>query len=151
MLNVGALLAAVNLASQSAVQPLAFEVASIRVTPKPWHVLHNYTASGPRLTLEGYNAVGLIIFLVTVTTIPYCCLASCSYSIALLKASLRTFPPDSPAQQTLVSKPRPSLLAHQSASSLSLLKTGVVVSFAFIDSILLQPGPKQGGPPNCLR
>jgi uncharacterized protein (TIGR03435 family) len=62
MLNIGvALVAAVNLASQSAGQPLAFEVASIRVTPKPWHVLHNYTASGPTLTLEGYNAVGLIV------------------------------------------------------------------------------------------
>jgi uncharacterized protein (TIGR03435 family) len=61
MRNIGvALAAAVNLASQSAVQPLAFEVASIRVTPKPWHVLHNYTASGPKLTLEGYNAIGLI-------------------------------------------------------------------------------------------
>jgi uncharacterized protein (TIGR03435 family) len=62
MLNIGvALVTAVNLAGQSAGQPLAFEVASIRATPKPWHVLRNYTASGPRLTLEGYNAVGLIM------------------------------------------------------------------------------------------
>jgi uncharacterized protein (TIGR03435 family) len=61
MLNIGVVLAAVvNLAGQSTVRPLAFEVASIRVTPKPWHVLGNYTASGPRLTLEGYSAVGLI-------------------------------------------------------------------------------------------
>jgi uncharacterized protein (TIGR03435 family) len=62
MANIGvALVVTVNLVGQNPVSPLAFEVASIRATPKPWHILRNYTASGPRLTLEGYNAAGLIM------------------------------------------------------------------------------------------
>lgn len=40
--------------------PLAFEVASIREKPQPWRVLFGYTASGPRLTLEGYTPAGMI-------------------------------------------------------------------------------------------
>ena len=39
----------------------AFEVASIRENPGPWHVLLGYSASGPRLTLEAYDPGGLIM------------------------------------------------------------------------------------------
>lgn len=44
----------------STAAPQSFEVASIRPNPGPWHVLHGFTSSGPRLTLEGYTLFDLI-------------------------------------------------------------------------------------------
>jgi len=41
-------------------QPARFEVASIRENPGPWHVIHGYSASGPRLTLEGWSIAALV-------------------------------------------------------------------------------------------
>src|SRR5580692_2523134 len=38
----------------------AFEVASIRENPGPWHVLVGYSSSGPRLMLEGWRVSNLI-------------------------------------------------------------------------------------------
>ena len=45
---------------QSARAPQAFEVASIRANPGPWHVLMGYSSSGTRLTLEAFDVAGLI-------------------------------------------------------------------------------------------
>lgn len=52
--------AVVEFASQSAPPPRVFEVASIKPNPGPWHILHGFSSSGPRLTLEGYTAFDLI-------------------------------------------------------------------------------------------
>jgi uncharacterized protein (TIGR03435 family) len=38
----------------------SFEVAAIRPNPGPWHVLEEYSSSGPRLTLEAYTIAELI-------------------------------------------------------------------------------------------
>lgn len=47
--------------SPPGVAPLpSFEVASIKLNPGPWHVLHGYSSSGPRLTLEAYTVSDLI-------------------------------------------------------------------------------------------
>jgi uncharacterized protein (TIGR03435 family) len=54
------LLACVAVA-QPAPPPQAFEVASIRPNPGPWHVLVGYSSSGTRLTLEGYYVTSLIM------------------------------------------------------------------------------------------
>jgi uncharacterized protein (TIGR03435 family) len=42
-------------------QAPAFEVASIRENPGPWHVLRGYSSSGARLTLEAWSPVDLIM------------------------------------------------------------------------------------------
>jgi uncharacterized protein (TIGR03435 family) len=42
-------------------QAPAFEVASIRENPGPWHVMRGYSSSGPRLTLEVWSRVDLIM------------------------------------------------------------------------------------------
>jgi uncharacterized protein (TIGR03435 family) len=42
-------------------QAPAFEVASIRENPGPWHVMHGYSSSGPRLTLEAWAPADLIM------------------------------------------------------------------------------------------
>jgi uncharacterized protein (TIGR03435 family) len=55
-----ALFAVVELAGQTAPAPRAFEVASIRLNPGPWHVRLGYSSSGPRLTLEAYSISELI-------------------------------------------------------------------------------------------
>jgi uncharacterized protein (TIGR03435 family) len=47
--------------AQPAPHPPVFEVASIRPNPGPWRVLGGYSASGPRLTLEGYEVRNLIM------------------------------------------------------------------------------------------
>jgi uncharacterized protein (TIGR03435 family) len=44
-----------------AAQAAAFEVASIRENPGPWHVMRGYSSSGPRLTLEAWSRVDLIM------------------------------------------------------------------------------------------
>ncbi len=44
-----------------AAQAPAFEVASIRENPGPWHVMRGYSSSGPRLTLEAWATVDLIM------------------------------------------------------------------------------------------
>jgi uncharacterized protein (TIGR03435 family) len=41
-------------------QTPAFEVASIKLNPGPWHVLGGFSSSGTRLTLEGYRIGNLI-------------------------------------------------------------------------------------------
>jgi uncharacterized protein (TIGR03435 family) len=41
--------------------PIAFEVASIRPHQGPLHVMMGFSSSGPRLTLEGYNRMQLIL------------------------------------------------------------------------------------------
>jgi uncharacterized protein (TIGR03435 family) len=42
-------------------QAPAFEVASIRANPGPWHVMLGYSSSGPRLTLEAWRPFALIM------------------------------------------------------------------------------------------
>ena len=44
-----------------AAQTPAFEVASIRANPGPWHVMLGYSSSGPRLTLEAWRPFALIM------------------------------------------------------------------------------------------
>ena len=57
---IGGLISFVIFGVVSAAPPEAFEVASIRPNPGPWHVLNDFKSSGPRLTLEGYNLFGLV-------------------------------------------------------------------------------------------
>lgn len=46
---------------QSAQQPRAFEVASIKPHERPVNQMDNYSSSGPRLTLESYTAFTLVM------------------------------------------------------------------------------------------
>jgi uncharacterized protein (TIGR03435 family) len=47
--------------AQSPTSPPAFEVASVRPHPGPWHVMLGYTSSGPRLTLEAWSPMNLVM------------------------------------------------------------------------------------------
>jgi uncharacterized protein (TIGR03435 family) len=58
--SIGAVVSLVVCGFISAAVPHAFEVASIRPNPGPWHVLHSFAVSGPRLTLEGYTLFDLV-------------------------------------------------------------------------------------------
>ena len=60
MLFAAALLAG-QAAPSAGPKPQEFEVASIRVYPQPWRVLHEFSAAGSRLTLQGYELRDLII------------------------------------------------------------------------------------------
>jgi uncharacterized protein (TIGR03435 family) len=41
--------------------PLAFEVASIRLNPGPWHEIQGFSSSGPNLRMIAWNAISLIM------------------------------------------------------------------------------------------
>lgn len=41
--------------------PLAFEVASIRLNPGPWHEMLGFSSSGPNLRLNAWDAKSLIV------------------------------------------------------------------------------------------
>lgn len=56
-----ALLSCTIALAQSPTAPRAFEVASIRPHPGPLHVMMGFTSSGPRLNLEAYAPIELVM------------------------------------------------------------------------------------------